>query len=412
MKLSRFNFSQQKGTHWIVYNSASSNCIVLTNASYVDFLHMTCEEGDRQHYCLLGFYVDDDYDEVNSLIENSKYRLSNFSKKKFRVLTTTCCNARCPYCYEAGVKAVTMSAETAEAVADFILMQSQAVKTVEIEWFGGEPLLNTQVIDIICARILKRKPLELKFESSMVSNGYLIDDTVVRRMVEQWHLYQIQITLDGMSAEYERVKALGKGSFDKVIQNMSALCAAGIHVVVRLNFDNNNIEELHKLTEYLSLLPFKNQLEIYPAKINDGTQRSDFALESETIQMYRILHDYGFIRRLKLLPKTMKTPCAASHRGYYTINANGLLFKCDRKLLAGNAVGSVFEPNQINTKAEQEWESFVLPKKCLECNMIPLCWGGCIYERINGQDYCYITEEIINQNLRLILDDYLNEISK
>ena len=412
MKLSRFNFSQQRNAYWIVYNSASSNCIVLTNTAYNDFLHMTCKEGDRQNYCLLGFYVDENFDEINALIENSKYRLNNFSKKKFRVLTTTCCNARCPYCYEAGVKAVTMSAETAEAIADFILMQSQRVKTVEIEWFGGEPLLNTQAIDIICSCIMERKPSELKFESSMVSNGYLINDAVVQRMVEQWHLYQIQITLDGMAAEYERVKALGKGSFDKVIQNMSALCAAGIHVIVRLNFDNNNVAELHKLIEYLSLLPFKTQLEVYPAKINDGTQRTDFALESETMQMYRILHDYGFIRRLKLLPKTMKTPCAASHRGYYTINANGLLFKCDRKLLAGNAVGSVFEPNQINTKAEQEWESFVLPEKCLRCNMIPLCWGGCIYERINGQDYCYITEEIVNQNLRLILDDYLNEISK
>ena len=412
MKLSRFNFSQQRDAYWIVYNSASSNCIVLTNTAYNDFLHMTCKEGDRQNYCLLGFYVNENFDEINALIENSKYRLNNFSKKKFRVLTTTCCNARCPYCYEAGVKAVTMSAETAEAIADFILMQSQGVKTVEIEWFGGEPLLNTQAVDIICSCIMERKPSELKFESSMVSNGYLINDAVVQRMVEQWHLYQIQITLDGMAAEYERVKALGKGSFDKVIQNMSTLCAAGIHVIVRLNFDNNNVAELHKLIEYLSLLPFKNQLEVYPAKINDGTQRTDFALESETMQMYRILHDYGFIRRLKLLPKTMKTPCAASHRGYYTINANGLLFKCDRKLLAGNAVGSVFEPNQINTKAEQEWESFVLPEKCLRCNMIPLCWGGCIYERINGQDYCYITEEIVNQNLRLILDDYLNEISK
>ena len=79
MKLSRFNFSQQKGTHWIVYNSASSNCIVLTNPAYNDFLHMTCEDGNRQNYCRLGFYVNDDFDEVNTLIENSKYRLKNFN---------------------------------------------------------------------------------------------------------------------------------------------------------------------------------------------------------------------------------------------------------------------------------------------------------------------------------------------
>lgn len=412
MKLSHFNFGQQKDQYWVVYNSASSNCVVLTDTAYNDFLHMTCGEGDRQNYRLLGFYVDDNFDEVSALGENSKYRLNSFNKKKFRVLTTTCCNAHCPYCYEAGVKTVTMSAETAEVVADFILMQSQGLKTVEIEWFGGEPLLNTRAIDMICARIMERKPAELKFESSMISNGYLVDDMIIQRMVGQWHLYQIQITMDGMATEYERVKGLGKGAFEKVIQNMSALCAAGIHVVVRLNFDNNNVAELHKLMEYLSMLPFKNQLEVYPAKINDGARRADFILESETMQMYGLLHDYGFIRRLKLLPRTMKTPCAASHHGYYTINANGMLFKCDRKLLAGNAVGSVFEPAQIDSKAEQEWESFVLPEKCFKCKMIPLCWGGCIYERINGQDYCYITEEIVNHNLRLILDDYLNEVSK
>ena len=282
MKLSHFNFGQQKDQYWVVYNSASSNCVVLTDTAYNDFLHMTCGEGDRQNYRLLGFYVDDNFDEVSALVENSKYRLNSFNKKKFRVLTTTCCNAHCPYCYEAGVKTVTMSAETAEVVADFILMQSQGLKTVEIEWFGGEPLLNTRAIDMICARIMERKPAELKFESSMISNGYLVDDMIIQRMVGQWHLYQIQITMDGMATEYERVKGLGKGAFEKVIQNMSALCAAGIHVVVRLNFDNNNVAELHKLMEYLSMLPFKNQLEVYPAKINDGARRADLLLESKT----------------------------------------------------------------------------------------------------------------------------------
>ena len=110
MKLSRFNFSQQRNAYWIVYNSASSNCIVLTNTAYNDFLHMTCKEGDRQNYCLLGFYVDENFDEINALIENSKYRLNNFSKKKFRyeekygkyyywVRSRVCGRRRCGYGY-------------------------------------------------------------------------------------------------------------------------------------------------------------------------------------------------------------------------------------------------------------------------------------------------------------------------
>ncbi|MBQ3494669.1 MAG: SPASM domain-containing protein [Clostridia bacterium] len=409
MILSKYNFYQNQNNYWIVYNSASSNCLVMTNSDYQKFYNINGSEEDKKQYLLLGFYVYENENEVNKLIENSNHRLSHFTKKKFRVLTTTACNARCPYCYEEGVCKVSMNQQTATSVANFILEQSQNVKAIEIEWFGGEPLLNTSAIDTICSIIKQKKRPELRFESSIVSNASMIDSNLIQKMINDWNIYQIQITIDGLKEEYERVKALGEGSFEKLIHILEMLCETKIKVVIRLNFDKNNVEELKNLINYLSTLPFSKKLEVYPAKINDGKQRTQFILENETIQMYKHLHDAGFMTKLKLLPRTLKTPCAAVHNGYYTINADGNLFKCDRKLLAGNSVGSVYEPLKINKEITTKWENLSLPERCYQCKLFPLCWGGCIYERIMGQDFCYITENIVNNNLNLILSDYLKE---
>lgn len=411
MILSKFNFYQSKDDYWIIYNTASSNCIVLKKDDYYKFYQFLCSEEENEEYIRLGFYSYEE-NEFEKIVKASENILSNFTKKKFRVLTTTACNAKCPYCYEAGVKTVWMNEQTANAVANFILEQSENVNTIEIEWFGGEPLLNTKAIDLISNLIKAKKKPGVNFLSTIVSNGSLIDEDIIKKMCDDWNLYQIQITLDGMEEKYEKVKALGKGSFKKIIKVIEKLVLSKIKVVIRLNFDNENVEELSKLITYLSSLWFSKNIEVYPAKINDGLPRKEFIYEKETIKMYQLLHDAGFMKNIKLLPKTLKTPCAASHKGYYTINADGNLFKCDRKLLLGNSVGNVFNPLNVNKNIEYEWESLKLPKKCHDCKLFPLCWGGCIYERRLGLDYCYLTNDIIHNNLKMILDDYLKCISQ
>ena len=99
----------------------------------------------------------------------------------------------------------------------------------------------------------------------------------------------------------------------------------------------------------------------------------------------------GLIHAKDLLPKTMKNPCAASKKDYFTINATGELFKCDRKLLAGNSVGSVYMQHYDDNKYTSEWELINPEEKCKKCRMFPLFWGGCNYERIKKLDRGYIT---------------------
>ena len=121
--------------------------------------------------------------------------------------------------------------------------------------------------------------------------------------------------------------------------------------------------------------------------------------------MYDLLHQNGLFNSLRLLPHIMPTPCAASKPGYFTINANGDIFKCDRKFLDSNKVGSVFD-NPYIKKDVSSWSCINVRPQCQKCKMFPLCWGGCMYVMRAGVENCRFSEEIIQHNLALLLDDY------
>jgi len=171
---------------------------------------------------------------------------------KYTILTTTDCNARCFYCYEMGCKRVHMTEETAYKVVTYIKNHRNG-KPVQLSWFGGEPLMNYPVIDIICKEL---QQADIPFQSEIVSNAYLFDEEMISRAKDSWKLKSIQITLDGTEEIYNQSKAYvyQKGSaYRRVLNNMEGLLEAGIRVVVRVNMGPHNVEDLTRLAEELAV---------------------------------------------------------------------------------------------------------------------------------------------------------------
>ena len=123
----------------------------------------------------------------------------------YTIVTTTGCNARCAYCFEKGTKPVNMTSETAEQVAQYIVSHRGEHEKVKISWFGGEPLYNFKVMDRICTRLTEQN---VRFYSSIITNGYLFNEKVVEKAVQLWHLKRAQVTLDGTEQNYNRIKHL------------------------------------------------------------------------------------------------------------------------------------------------------------------------------------------------------------
>ena len=121
----------------------------------------------------------------------------------FTIFTTTACNARCFYCFEADYKPVHMDLKTAEDVADYIIKHCTKDKQIRLFWFGGEPLCNAKVMDLISNKL---RDNGIDFGSSITTNGLLFDSESVRKAKEDWKTTTIQITLDGMNDEHNRRK--------------------------------------------------------------------------------------------------------------------------------------------------------------------------------------------------------------
>lgn len=335
-----------------------------------------------------------------------KKKTTNSHINKYRILTTTGCNAKCFYCYEQGIKHYSMNSETAIKVAEFIINHIGQRNTIQIEWFGGEPLLNIPAIELITNYIYTNKPDYVSYRSSIITNASKINETLVSKMSNDWFTTRVQITIDGVGSVYEKIKQLGKGSFEHVIESIGLLVNNGIQVDIRLNFNNKNIADIENVIKYFSQYPYKDKITIYAAKIfSSETKRGYFDLENETIYIDNLLHRYGFKSKRSLMPRIFKTSCMATYPGFFTIDPKGTIFKCDRRLLDKNSIATVYNySDEIIYKTN--WNNLEVADKCKRCKLYPMCWGGCIYDRLNNIYPCYLTEKIISNNLKLLLEDY------
>ena len=300
--------------------------------------------------------------------------------KKYTVLTTTACNARCFYCFEKGWETRTMSPETADKAAEYMLAHSAGVPFV-IDWFGGEPLVNLRVIDRICRRLTEGGA---DFSSTMATNGSLFDPEVIARAADLWRLRHASITLDGLGADYDRVKnykTIGEGAFDRVLQNICGLAAAGVRVTIRMNYDFYNLEQIHELTDYLiANVAGTPGISAYPTLLiedpdDPAAQRSDEArtlLWREGRALRAKLEQAGLLRPMRLLKEQETHMCMADSRNMITILPEGQIGLCESYINDG-FIGSLDSPDfdQAEMAAMEELREEI--PACADCPLFPSC---------------------------------------
>lgn len=290
------------------------------------------------------FLVDENF---NELLEVTKIRqrlqipiddLYLSSINRYTIITTLACNARCKYCYEAGIKNKrSMSTATALKIADFMINNSDKQKTLRLNWFGGEPLVNSKVIDLITNYLASRG---YNYTSEITTNGYGFDETLIRKAKNNWHLRSAQITLDGTEQAYNEIKNYvnaKESPYIKVLNNIQLLLNYGISVNIRLNVGDDNGENLLELVDELNLIFGTNpRLHIYcRALFDDGNIKS----EEQNAQIYKYinqiidkLQEYGFSVGNNCGPEIALSQCMADDGSSVLIDSLGRIGTCEHYL--------------------------------------------------------------------------------
>lgn len=335
-------------------------------------------ESCREDLIRRRFLVPENFDDF-TYAEQLRHILFLRQKKKtglkdFLIFTTLDCNARCYYCYELGRARPVMSEQTARDAADFII-RSRDKDEVKLNWFGGEPLYNRAVIDVITG-ILRDN--HISYRSSMVSNAYLFDEQTVHTAKNDWKLERIQITLDGTEETYNRSKSYiyRSGSpYQRVMRNILLLLDAGIQVQIRLNLGSNNGSDLYALCkELVQRFSGKNNLSVYPAMLHnygnielgdDEKRLADFYLLTSFLRDNRLLAISKAARKLAL------NNCFADSEQSITILPDGSLGKCEHDS-EENLIGSIYKPLP-DSRVWAEWKERLRTPDCARCMHEPLC---------------------------------------
>ena len=312
----------------LLYNTLTCSLVLLTpdeaaditaQQELIDRWFLVPQEHDDQKLCR-------QVRQMATLLKPAAKAITNYT-----ILTTTGCNARCFYCYEKGTKPVTMTAETADKVVRYIV-EHRGDEEVNIRWFGGEPLVNTKVIDLICTELSEQG---VPFHSTMISNGYLFDADMVQRSKDLWHLREVQITLDGTEQTYNRVKAYvhqGVNAFEHVLQNIAMLTRADISVRIRLNVDKHNIGEMAELVQLLHRRFGTNEhLSIYSHLLyGEHTPEDEAELFALQMQLAQQTAACGYKNHRRELQKDISLKhCMADGGGGVVIAPDGHLSICE-----------------------------------------------------------------------------------
>lgn len=285
-------------------------------------------------------------------------------KYGYTIFTTTGCNARCEYCFEKDMEVITMSEKTARDVADYIVKTHWKNGTVKIRWFGGEPLVNRNVITLIC-KILEEK--NVNFISEILTNGELLQ-AVTAEEFNVWHLKKVQLTFDDAGAEYDRIKGLPDGAYDRLKEQIGRLGKLGISASARIHYDpTKGTEPVFRLIE--DLKSFGN-LSMYARMIYGDADPKDYKtllqIEDRMIaagKMAAVLPGYS-----------NGTHCMADRKTHATIGPMGDLSPCEHYAYGPEMYGTIYSwKKKPDVMARWALKAKQSGERCAACPLYPMC---------------------------------------
>ena len=218
--------------------------------------------------------IEECYDDVVSLKDSGKLfapdtfepMAGHLKAKTSGVIKALClhiahtCNLNCSYCFASqgkyhGERAV-MSFEVGKQALDFLIANSWSRRNLEVDFFGGEPLVNFQVVkDLVAYARSIEKEHGKNFRFTLTTNGLLIDEDVIEFCNRECH--NVVLSLDGRKEIHDRFRVdyAGNGSWDRIVPKFQQLVEArnGQGYYMRGTFTHANPDFLKDIQVMLDL---------------------------------------------------------------------------------------------------------------------------------------------------------------
>ncbi|MBU5293401.1 thioether cross-link-forming SCIFF peptide maturase [Anaerosalibacter bizertensis] len=342
----------------------------------------------------------------DGLLFSENINMNNFNYNNENIVKALClhvahdCNLRCKYCFASQGdfkgKRLLMPLEVGKKALEFIVNSSGNRKNLEVDFFGGEPLMNFEVVkDLVAYGRELEKNHNKRFRFTITTNGVLLDEDKMEFINE--NMDNIVLSLDGRKEVNDNMRTTfdGEGSYDIIVPKFIEMAdkRGDKDYFVRGTFTSNNLDFTRDALEFYNL-GFK-KISIEPV-VTDS--KEEYAIKEEHLDT--ILNEYEefskeyikikkmdkdftffhFMIDLNQGPCLIKraTGCGAGSE-YMAVTPEGDLYPCHQ--FVGNddfKLGDVFN-GVINSDIREKFkQSNVFSKEeCKTCWARFYCSGGC-----------------------------------
>ena len=358
--------------------------------------------------------IDECLEQIESLKEQGKLftpdhfqsMAGDLKKKSAGVVKALClhiahsCNLNCSYCFASqgkyhGERAL-MSFEVGKQALDFLVANSRGRRNLEVDFFGGEPLMNFQVVkDLVAYARSIEKEAGKNFRFTLTTNGMLIDDDVIDFANRECS--NVVLSLDGRKEVHDRYRVdyAGKGSWETIVPKFQKLVKArkGKNYYMRGTFTHANPDFLKDIEAMLDLGFTELSMEpvVGPESDPSSLTREDLPI---VLEQYEKLAELMLKRHREGRPFTFYHymidlkggPCVykrisgcGSGTEYMAVTPWGDLYPC-HQFVGEEAfrLGDVWQ-GVTNTAAQDSFAAcnvYTRPE-CADCWAKLYCSGGC-----------------------------------
>lgn len=370
-----------------------------------------------------GVYAENDVrealEELNELIEAGQLFTEDIYepyvkdfKKRETVVKALClhiahdCNLACKYCFaeegEYHGRRALMSFEVGKKALDFLIAHSGSRRNLEVDFFGGEPLMNFEVVKQLVAYGREQEKIHNKnFRFTLTTNGVLLNDDILEFLNKE--MANVVLSIDGREEVNNKMRPFrnGKGSYELIVPKFQKVAESRkqTNYYVRGTFTRNNLDFSEDVL-HLADLGFE-QISVEPVVAADT---EDYALREEDIPVICQQYDKlakEMVKRSKegkcfnffhFMIDLQGGPCVAkrisgcgSGTEYLAVTPWGDFYPChqfvgEEKFLLGNVDTGI-----VNTDIVETFKgcNVYAKDKCKNCFSKFYCSGGCAANSYN-----------------------------
>ncbi|MCE1158642.1 MAG: SPASM domain-containing protein [Spirochaetia bacterium] len=268
---------------------------------------------------------------------------------------------------------------------------TKTIDVLNISFFGGEPLIKIHEIEHILEELLRLSTIrDCKVYTHITTNAYLLNSELIKSLFVKYGMKSIQITFDGDKKHHDTRRVLSDRSptFDTILTNTKKLIEVvrkyalnDREIVIRLNYDDEDIEDIKRFLELFSNEE-KKHFYIYFRKIyNTKKWKSGNSKIKNLHVLYSLANSKGF--KILKQGRSNFTYCECDGgRNQLTILPDLSVWKCANDISYQSAKIGFIEkdaPLVIDEYQLMQWNSKnpFDDVTCSQCCYLPICLGGC-----------------------------------